>query len=369
MLAGEFLNSIVGGGGEDNIFNDRIYQHVLGVRERFEGLRHQWHPDHCRYENYSRPKQSDYYRFTQSHSICEQNAAAICSQEQAGCSLEVLTKRKQTCLSCNQSDGTDDVTVQCRAVPFRVRFDHGRCKLRKWPSDDVSGLHHTPKVIVGALSCLDPVYMDRRRRCQQAWVPQLEQAGFEVFFLMGVGDRVSYPTIVNEKKHGRIGTELHLPCPDDYQSLPQKTYWFCKWAIENRSFDYLFKCDDDTYIEPDRFLQVDIRRVDYLGHVWYPRAYASGGAGYFLSHRAASIVADGLTQVEGAEDLLVGELLHKNGIAPVHDNRFVPLGSEENRPLPDNDLITTHACEHAWAELSTNKSVNDGQRIDVAYQL
>ena len=98
-----------------------------------------------------------------------------------------------------------------------------------------------PKIIVGALSCLQPQYAERRAKCQRTWLPALQKADVEVLFLVGVGDGVDRPVLVGPEEHGRIGMELHLPCPDDYASLPQKTRWFCRWAIENRSFDYLFK--------------------------------------------------------------------------------------------------------------------------------
>jgi glycosyltransferase involved in cell wall biosynthesis len=50
-------------GGEDVIFSARVGSLVPIVRERFEGLFHQWHPDECRNENYERPKHADYYDY------------------------------------------------------------------------------------------------------------------------------------------------------------------------------------------------------------------------------------------------------------------------------------------------------------------
>lgn len=47
-------------GGEDDIFSERVQTQVPGVRERFGGLRHQWHPDHCRHENYRNTVKADY---------------------------------------------------------------------------------------------------------------------------------------------------------------------------------------------------------------------------------------------------------------------------------------------------------------------
>ena len=149
---------------------------------------------------------------------------------------------------------------------------------------------------------------------------------------------------------------LVLPCPDDYASLPQRTMWFCRWATQysvlSTQWDYLFKCDDDTYISLPRLIAFDPARPgvpgtpDYIGAEWRPGVgYASGGAGYFLSRKAATIVAERLESYPtGAEDLLVGQVLRAAGIELSIDPRFVPFGSPERRPCADNDLITLHAA-------------------------
>jgi len=53
-------------GGEDNIFSDRVQAQVSGVRERYEGLQHQWHPDHCRHEHYAKSIHEDYHNYISS---------------------------------------------------------------------------------------------------------------------------------------------------------------------------------------------------------------------------------------------------------------------------------------------------------------
>ena len=73
--------------------------------------------------------------------------------------------------------------------------------------------------------------------------------------------------------------------------------------------------------------------------------YGSGGAGYFLSRRAAAIVAEKLTMATGAEDLLVGQILRAAGIPLSIEPRLIPFGSNERRPKKDNDLITLHGVQ------------------------
>ena len=90
--------------------------------------------------------------------------------------------------------------------------------------------------------------------------------------------------------------------------------------------------------------------VDYLGNEWMPNTkYASGGAGYLLSPSAAGILSDRLVKPTGAEDLLVGKVLREAGIEMRKDHRFIAYANETLRPLPENDLITAHACSIPWA--------------------
>ncbi len=136
---------------------------------------------------------------------------------------------------------------------------------------------------------------------------------------------------------------LACPCPDDYASLPQRTLWFCRWALQRADWDYLFKCDDDTYVSIPRLLAYDLAGRDYVGAEWQAGVgYGSGGAGYFLGRRAAGLVAQRLQQSTGSEDLLVGEILRAAGVAFSLEPRLVPFGSMERRPKKENDLITLH---------------------------
>ena len=194
--------------------------------------------------------------------------------------------------------------------------------------------------------------------------------GVDSVFLVGAGadKAIDRPT--------RSGDLLLLPCPNDYATLPQRTRWFCRWALNRgriaarqrlpdralsapgdlpgADWDYLFKCDSDTYVCLPRLLayceslvpsaaHCRLPAAHYIGAQWRPGvAYGSGGGGYLLSREAAAIVAQKLTHTTGAEDLLVGQVLRQNGIRLTVEPRFVPFGSMERRPKPDNDLITTH---------------------------
>jgi hypothetical protein len=201
------------------------------------------------------------------------------------------------------------------------------------------------RILIGALSGWK--HHERRGRCLATWMADGDAMGVRSVFLLGC------PTAEAAEEIGCH--HLVLPCPDDYASLPQRTRLFCQWALSTEysalstHWDYLFKCDDDTYVSIPRLLAYDLAGRDYVGAEWRPgAAYGSGGAGYFLSRKAAATVADRLTMPSGAEDLLVGQVLRAAGIPLSIEPRFVPFGSAARRPARSNDLITCHAGPAAW---------------------
>jgi hypothetical protein len=136
---------------------------------------------------------------------------------------------------------------------------------------------------------------------------------------------------------------LNVPVIDAYENLPLKTYWFARYIIDTRDFDYLFKCDHDTWIHPGRLETA--ARGDYAGSVtatsletfnaehhfgkctdrtWnqtpynkpYRGVYFCGGYGYFLSRRAAEFISRSqfysYFRSELYEDKAVGDLLRGN---------------------------------------------------------
>lgn len=189
------------------------------------------------------------------------------------------------------------------------------------------------RILIGALSGNRPKLAARRKSCRRTWFTGIGgKPGVDCLFLLGA-PRLREPDL--------RGDELWLPCPDDYDSLPQKTRGFCRWALANVDFEYLFKCDDDTYVCLDRLMRMPAG-LDYCGWNVQGRGFASGGGGYLLSRRAAQIVADRLTERRGPEDLLVGQHLRRAGIALVHDSRFYPFSRLSRAPQPTNAQITGH---------------------------
>lgn len=194
------------------------------------------------------------------------------------------------------------------------------------------------KTIVGVLTREEMT--DRRRACASTWVGRLRATpDVHVVFLVGNGTGEAWLD----------DGVLHLPCGDNYDSLVHKTREFCRWAL-TQDFDYLFKCDDDTFVVTDRFLEFDPAGRDYIGvdpvdHI-HPK-FASGGAGYWLSRPAAQAVAK--MDIErtiaecstNAEDYCVYWTL-KDRFTFCNDLRFRAWNEAHCVPKSSNEVVTVH---------------------------
>ena len=208
------------------------------------------------------------------------------------------------------------------------------------------------KVVVGILSCgrtdLPNHGFNRHWECMRTWIPQLNNRGIMTVFL--VGDE----TISEEYK--LVGNTLLCKCKDEHGYQTYKTKIFLKWVEENCEYDYVFRCDDDTYVHSDRLLDcIDEyskdSSIDYIGHVmpnigFNPNQpiqkkmdtekfiYWASGCAYLLTKRAISIILNNIDKKIDdwvkrkidlhAEDLVISHVLKDNNIGVYHDGRFLP---------------------------------------------
>jgi hypothetical protein len=160
---------------------------------------------------------------------------------------------------------------------------------------------------------------------------------------------VDYRYFLGRGEGTAAADEIWLDVPDNYDSLPIKSRALIAWAYEH-DYDFLFKCDDDTYCRMDRLMQSGYEAHHYSGSrkmsPWFggPIEFAQGGAGYWLSRYAMEAV---LAFAEkpctwGPEDLNLARMLKTQGILVHHDPRY--QWTMDLVPRPDNDIITAHRC-------------------------
>jgi hypothetical protein len=195
-------------------------------------------------------------------------------------------------------------------------------------------------------------HRDLDRGCHEAirssWGRDLKALGVDTFFFMGYD-----PSQQDTRQCRRyISGEVVVDCKDDYESLPTKTRRMCQW-LGSKMFKHVFLCDVDTLIKAKELLATDFESYDYSGKFpngAYPgcppyrhtddrgnvhrecRGWASGGIGYFLSRRAAELIA-ATPPTHWAEDFFVGQTL-----APEFDAKRMTGATREM----GNGIVTSH---------------------------
>ena len=203
------------------------------------------------------------------------------------------------------------------------------------------------KLVIGLLSC--KAHDARDDLVRQTWLKKATELSIPVYFLRG-----------GAAEFCQDGDTLYFPVPDDYHCLPQKTRAWMKWATENTDADSAFKADNDSWICPERLL--DFASENAASDLWGNepggrfRGYCSGGAGYGVSRRAATILAEHMIAPSGAEDMIATQVLKAHGIRPFFPKprRFVAWGIDapDRRPDPTNEIISTHKIPNAlWMKI------------------
>ena len=157
------------------------------------------------------------------------------------------------------------------------------------------------KLLIGITSC----HKDRNTGCHEVirrtWGRIATALGIDVRFFVG-----------GEKPAAMADDEVHVEVPDDYYSLPHKTKAVAGWFLEH-DYTHLYKCDNDTFVHPQRLLSSDFAEADYYGEPVDP-VYFNGGPGYSISRKAAEILVASEVGDDVNEDHWVGSMLHGKDI-------------------------------------------------------
>ena len=194
-------------------------------------------------------------------------------------------------------------------------------------SSIVSGL---PKILVGICSCSR--YPEKRQAVRETWLSKKARNVEYQFFIGGErGNLDESDTVV-------------LSIDDSYDGLPEKVIAYFAHALATSDFEWLFKCDDDTYLVMDRLHDLVTVQGEMIGdETLRNRGSPSGGAGYLLSRRIVEkLVNDRSLSARGAEDIIVGEAAVRHGAIPVWTSRL--RWNAKPYPRRDNNFITAHWC-------------------------
>jgi Galactosyltransferase len=234
------------------------------------------------------------------------------------------------------------------------------------------------KTIVLVLSC--EATADRREACRSTWMSHVQPVG-EILPVFVIGRPGKHPEL--------IGDVLFVDAPDSYQGLPVKVWAAIRESFIRFDFEWIFKTDDDSFVNLYRLRHYP-RSSDYMGRRVNPKGNGQGsgcgwsmrevhkrelttsskavrrpnffrgtwadGSGYFLSRRAASMIAE--EPFESAqralfEDKFVGEVLYSHDVQlhGVHDG-FRPwiagdveshlMGAVTVHPIPANAMRRVH---------------------------
>ena len=216
------------------------------------------------------------------------------------------------------------------------------------------------RLLVAIKSCERDMRNGCHEAIRQTWAKDFPQ------FLTGRDITVDVRYFVGNGNESLRGDEIRVPVIDDLVNLPLKLKEMAAWSVA-QDYDYTFFCDTDTYVKPDRLLDCGFEPYDYLGYfgngyppgvqikefrdgrlgvicVW---AYASGGAGYFLSKAAATEVGK-MVPANYGEDVSVGWCL-----GPIiAEGKLKGLAHQKF-----NDYVVWHYCNWGHTRYDSPNSI------------
>lgn len=196
----------------------------------------------------------------------------------------------------------------------------------------------SPSILIAVKSCAADVSAGHNQTIRETWGQMVRRHGAAgPLFFVGAGTMPLQDD------------EVRVDAPDGYYGLPQKTCAILRWMGPTYSFVYL--CDTDTFVRPELLMHSGFQQFDLTG-LFFPRvpgqrgadgyyAWPSGGGGYWLSAKAAAIIAAHTEHSDWAEDRMVGQLL-----GPHIASGALKAAARRDYGAPDNtpNLVTAHFC-------------------------
>jgi len=217
---------------------------------------------------------------------------------------------------------------------------------------------------------------EKNRAHQQAiretWLKEVIQHNIPYFFVIGRPSSRSYVD----------GDMLYVDAPDIYEHLPRKTYKFCQYIHDHTFYSYVFKVDDDCYVNVKNLLECGFEKYDYMGKPagsgkmdgwWhfgktsdpdigeyqgeYKGQWAGGGFGYFLNRHALRKLVkypdyEYIAQ-ELYEDKFVADVLRQYDIYPILSDAYI-VGEEREIRHTEETLHFDLKAEVSYPHIGNN---------------
>jgi hypothetical protein len=197
-------------------------------------------------------------------------------------------------------------------------------------------------------------FRTRRHGCWESWFGELVERGIPCAFIVGGPEH-------DDDRPGTTSAPLYIYTTggDKYQDNSIKLREALRHALRVPSLERIFVCDDDTFVHPKRWLahepagdlECRIYRPPKTNEWIQTRAWANGGAGYWMSRRLCELYISECVQRTSAEDMLVYGWAQGANMKIVDrsdlygDDKYEKGINPAGLVSADNTLITCHPVE------------------------
>jgi len=271
------------------------------------------------------------------------------------------------------------------------------------PQEQLSGLENDLPLFSGpSLSLLvlvisSPGNSAVRETIRNTWLSvSKKNHNFKAYFVMGNRNLNSKEEYDIALEKGRYDDIMLLPLFDSYGTLTNKVLKSIVFSHKHFQFDYLLKCDDDTFVDIERMIEELQQKPDpalYWGFFdgrapvqtkgkWAEPGYRlcdryipyALGGGYVLGKTLVDYLATNshMLEIYNSEDASVGAWLAGTTANRKHDPRF---DTEWKSRGCSNKFLVTHKQTVAdmkikWKRLVRSGSLCDGEetKVRLSYQ-
>jgi hypothetical protein len=171
------------------------------------------------------------------------------------------------------------------------------------------------KFLIAISSCIDDKTHGDHAVIHETWGKVAEEMG--VPYIITIGG-LREPVLDRHEVYAKVN--------DNWDTLPQKTLFNCKHAL-NYGFDFIFQGFRDTYISVPRLVKefANIQDQQVVGNFYFHNAwedYPCGGSGYWMRADFMQKVLQFDGSAYKSEDIMIGGAMKKHQVVGYHDSRY-----------------------------------------------